>query len=292
MQQAARLPDFFVIGAAKCGTTSLCAALNRHPDIFISTPKEPNFLSFDDVYSNGWDWYAELFAEAASDQMLGEGSVAYANPLYDEKVIDRIKRNVPAPKFIYIVRHPMERIRSAWRELCTNGFHSGDDEFRWKNLPRSLTEALKDERSTLIAESRYFERASQYLEHFPMEDFHFLFLEEYSRNEAEELQKCFAFLGARPFATEIDTPTRQNTGDSKRRDTGAAYFLRNHAPQLMRYGGRIPVVGKLARDMLRKPVATENLWDEETYDLVKASVRQDSARFLEMCGRETSYWDL
>ena len=68
------LPDFFIIGAAKAGTTSLFALLERHPDIFMSTPKEPEFFARDDLYSKGLESYADLFEQALPGQILGEAS--------------------------------------------------------------------------------------------------------------------------------------------------------------------------------------------------------------------------
>ncbi len=55
-------PNFFVIGAAKAGTTSLCELLGAHPDVFMCDPKEPGFFSLPTKYKLGYDWYASLFA--------------------------------------------------------------------------------------------------------------------------------------------------------------------------------------------------------------------------------------
>ena len=50
-------PNFLVIGAMKCGTTSLCSLLDQHPDIFMSNPKETYFFSNDEVYQKGLKCY-------------------------------------------------------------------------------------------------------------------------------------------------------------------------------------------------------------------------------------------
>ena len=50
-------PDFIIIGAAKSGTTTLYEYLCRHPQIFMSTPKEPDFFSLDQNYTKGIEWY-------------------------------------------------------------------------------------------------------------------------------------------------------------------------------------------------------------------------------------------
>ena len=57
------LPNFIIIGAAKSATTTLTTILPKHPDIFISKPKEPKF--FGRYYNKGWDWYASRFSEGS-----------------------------------------------------------------------------------------------------------------------------------------------------------------------------------------------------------------------------------
>ena len=72
-----RLPDFIVIGAAKSGTTALCADLALKDDVFVTTPKEPEFFARDDRHAEGLESYARLFEGACPDQVCGEGSTLY-----------------------------------------------------------------------------------------------------------------------------------------------------------------------------------------------------------------------
>ncbi len=58
------LPDFLIVGAMKCGTSTLAAQLGAQPGLFMTTPKEPNFFSDDDVYARGMAWYRALFDAA------------------------------------------------------------------------------------------------------------------------------------------------------------------------------------------------------------------------------------
>ena len=72
-----RMPDFLIIGAMKCATTSLHDQLAAQPGLFMSEPKEPFFFSNDEVYARGIDWYAGLFAGAAAGDLCGESSTHY-----------------------------------------------------------------------------------------------------------------------------------------------------------------------------------------------------------------------
>ena len=70
------LPDFFVIGAAKAGTTSLYALLDQHPDIFMPEVKEPEFFARDDLYDTGAGLkaYESTYDAAGHGQLIGEAS--------------------------------------------------------------------------------------------------------------------------------------------------------------------------------------------------------------------------
>ena len=58
------LPDYIIIGAMKCGTSTLAAQLGMQDGMFMTTPKEPNFFSDDPIFDNGMDWYRALFTDA------------------------------------------------------------------------------------------------------------------------------------------------------------------------------------------------------------------------------------
>ena len=114
-------PTFIIAGCGKCGTTTLAHLLNQHPDVFVSQPKEPNFLSYDDVYSKGWDWYESLFEQGANKTACGEGSVSYTLKEYESKVSERISKYLPSVRLIYIARNPYKRLESVYREHYNSG---------------------------------------------------------------------------------------------------------------------------------------------------------------------------
>jgi hypothetical protein len=107
-------PDFFIVGAPRCGTTSLSRYLARHPQICFSEPKEPHYFSqvskdFStlEVQEN---YLARFFRHRQnSHQAVGEGSVSY---LYSQQAIDQILKFNPRAKFIAMVRNPIDMIHS------------------------------------------------------------------------------------------------------------------------------------------------------------------------------------
>ena len=103
------LPDFLIIGAMKCGTTTLQSQLARQPGLFMTTPKEPNFFSDDTVYAQGMAWYQGRFQDAAQGDLIGEASTHYTKlPSYPH-TLARMSEVLEAPKLIYMIRNPLER---------------------------------------------------------------------------------------------------------------------------------------------------------------------------------------
>ena len=114
------LPNTFIIGAGKSGTTSLWLYLNRHPDIALSRNKEPAFFVRPN-FREDLDWYESLFEPA---RIVGEASTVYtAHPVFDG-VPERIHSLVPTPKLIYLVRDPVERAISHYVEHISQGIES------------------------------------------------------------------------------------------------------------------------------------------------------------------------
>jgi Sulfotransferase family len=143
-------PDFLIIGAPKAGTTALHAALSQHPEVFVTSPKEPKFWLCDgapppawrgpgDAHSQQeWIWrsdeYAALFAAAPATSARGESTPFY---LWSRGAHRRIAEALPEVRLIAVVRDPIDRAYSNWMHLWSDGlepiadfedaFHRQDD---------------------------------------------------------------------------------------------------------------------------------------------------------------------
>ena len=102
-------PDFIIIGAMKCGTSTLAAQLGLQPGIFMTDPKEPNFFSDDAVFARGQGWYEALFADAADGDIKGEASTHYAKLPTHPHTLARMSEMLESPKLIYLIRDPVAR---------------------------------------------------------------------------------------------------------------------------------------------------------------------------------------
>lgn len=116
------MPNFLVIGPAKCGTTSLHAYLAQHPQVFMSPRKEPHFFEFGEIEESPLEFkprpaavqtlaaYQALFAGAASGKAIGEASPSN----FHARACRRIRHCLPDAKFICVLRHPVDRQYSAF----------------------------------------------------------------------------------------------------------------------------------------------------------------------------------
>ena len=103
-------PNFFILGAAKCGTTSLYHYLLSHPDVCLSRPKEPFF--FEAEYDQGMDYYAsKYFGDWSGQKAVGDAS---PRNLFLPFVPERIQNSCPQAKFIISLRNPVDRAYSDW----------------------------------------------------------------------------------------------------------------------------------------------------------------------------------
>lgn len=129
-------PDYMVIGAMKCGTTTLAAQLGAQEGLFMTTPKEPFYFSDDAVYAKGPDWYGGLFGSAAPGDLLGEASTHYTKrPDYPE-TIARIQAAGLSPKLVYMIRDPMVRIVSHYIHAWSEGWLTDPLETALESYPR------------------------------------------------------------------------------------------------------------------------------------------------------------
>jgi hypothetical protein len=206
---------FFVIGAPKCGTTSLCSILAEHPEVGFSIPKEPRFFSHDEIYARGFDWYHGLFPERDGKQSVGEGSTSYATDSRDTVSAQRIHQHFPDAKLVYCVRHPLERIESIWMDHRISRHVPGT----------SYSESVLkgDFSSDLIANpgfietSRYQARLAPYRALFPEEQIAVLFLKDRILAPGKSLGAIFDFLGISRAGLDAEVKNRANHISSERR---------------------------------------------------------------------------
>lgn len=211
-----RLPDFIIIGAAKAGTTSLYKVLSGHPEIFMSTPKEPEFFARDDRHAAGIASYAQLFEAAGAGQVCGEASTLYSLATLFPETPARIRAHVPGVKLIYVLREPVARAYSYYVQLVKNRQNATQD----PAVPRSFEECLfpeahpgraprdaffagfdahlPDSPDLFLDGSDYARQIGAYLAQFDRSQLHLVTFEAFMADPAAALADICRFLGVDP----------------------------------------------------------------------------------------------
>src|SRR5277367_1155718 len=140
-------PNFFIIGAAKAATTSLSSLLGSHPQAAIVKGKEPHFFSYEHFYRLGWEKYLKLYSHCYREKAIGDASTSYSRIRYHPDVVERIQKHVPDAKIIYMVRHPLKRMESAYVEHLAS---PGGQVFL------SINDAIRQQ-PMIVDSSRYWE---------------------------------------------------------------------------------------------------------------------------------------
>ncbi|MCY3917352.1 MAG: sulfotransferase [Chloroflexi bacterium] len=122
--QGGAKPNFFIVGAPKCGTTSLHEYLQRHPDVFMPFFKEPHFFGSDlegsrfHQFRGKPDRYLKLFRDARGEKRIGESSPWY---LASKNAAQEIHAYDPAAKIIIMLRNPIDMMYSMWSQFRYSG---------------------------------------------------------------------------------------------------------------------------------------------------------------------------
>ncbi len=277
-----RLPNFFIIGASKAGTTSLYFYLRWHPDVSMSSVKETNFFLGDD-YMERLDEYQGYFDPGA--RLRGEASPRYsAYPLF-EGVPERIHSLVPNPRLIYLVRDPVDRaIAHYYQRLALN---------QARETIEAAFADLGDPRNPFLCASRYAQQVARYTALFPRENLLIIDSSDLRRDRRATLRSVFAFLGADEDFWSPRFGEEFNTTAGKRRPRRVQRWLRrtkaaDAASRVLPPGARKRLSGVARRALsvqLEPPPA-------ELRERIGRALAEDTERFRELSGRRFEHWSI
>jgi hypothetical protein len=210
---AGHLPNAIVIGAQKCGTTSLHYYLGRHPQVRMSREKELDFFVAEGNWPRGIEWYKSNFQGTA--KVYGESSPSYTNfPIY-RQASERMAAVAPNARLIYLVRDPVERMVSHYMHEVSEGAE-----------PRPVEAAFETlEDNAYVTRSRYFMQLEQYLGRFP--DSHILVVaaEDLRDHRRQALQHIFRFLEVDDQFTSTEFSRYLHSSTYQRRPTRIGRLL-------------------------------------------------------------------
>lgn len=273
-------PDFLVIGAMKCGTSTICEYFEDHPNAFMVPQAEPNFFSDEALFAKGTDWYEQQFFRGRrGEQICGEGSNNYSASARFPNTAARIARYRPDIKIIYIVRHPIERIVSAWIQ---NRSDKGDA------VPETLDQAVLQMPEVYLDQSMYWKNISLYREVFPDNQIFVGFMEDLKNSPDTFFSQLCEFLNIAP----VSSVTHKQVNPSRGKVIPSpAYTLVNRLPFIEHAKKMFPTsIKRVARRALSQKVTDRPELTRKVKQEVMRSLRPDTAKFLEMYGKPSDFW--
>jgi hypothetical protein len=258
-------PDFFLVGAPKCGTTALFQYLCMHPSVYSPRIKEPNYFCEDFPALRGPRTeldYLALYADAiATDQCVGDASVVY---MYSSVALQKIYDFNPAAKIIFMLRNPVDMVYSLHSQyLYTLNEDESDFAKAWelqserlagRHLPRKCLEPAVLQYETMGRMSVGLHLARTI---FPEDQMKILMLDDIKDLPQQTFDSVVSFLGLPPFILrEFPVVNANKTNKSKLvaglTQRGLPGFIRRPARALKRVlgFGEVSVSAKL--DALNK----------------------------------------
>jgi hypothetical protein len=276
------LPTFLVIGAMKAGTTSLWTYLQAQPGIFMAEEKELDFFVAEKEWRRGVSWYEAQFAAAPPSAVaLGEGSTNYSkHPLF-AGVPQRAVSVLPDVRLVYLLRNPVDRMRSHWLHARSAGWEA-----------RSFTRAVARD-PQYVDISRYGMQLERWLEHVPRERVLIETSERLRNDPVAVLTAILRFLGVDHPVAEPST-TKVHTADELAPPRRAAARTLRSIPGARRLAGVVPepirrVYGRATTAELDASAATLSATQEaEVLELF----RQDLRHLRALVGEPFDAWGL
>lgn len=275
-------PDFLVIGAMKCATSTVCAYLEDHPDVYMMPGAEPDFFSHDTNWEKGPDWYEKFFEGGSSHRLRGEGSNSYTNLARFPDTAARIRSYCPDARLIYMVRHPLRRVLSDWIQRRAQDRAA---------CPATPDAAVREAPEIFVDPSLYWRQLEAFRHHMPDERI-FIGLVEDLRTDPDAFFKGLcAFLGIPP-APQIARP-HANPSEGKRVPS-RLYALAKSFPGARTLRGLLPdtVASRLVERHLLTDVTDAARFSPTVRDRLAAQIAPDAERFLTHVGRPVDTWDL
>ena len=265
-------PNFLLIGAAKCGTTSVAKYLDQHPDVFVSKPKEPNYFAFEvnsrpscrgpvdaeQLYELLLKYsvtspaaYAGLFDDAQEQRAVGEASVRY---LYESHTAKRIAEQIPTAKLIVLLRDPVDRLHSHYHMNVRQHIE-----------PESLAGALDAE--------------EQRIAHGWGWDWHYKRVGMY----AEQLQRFYQYYDRSQILVRFQVDLQQRPGETMK----SIFEHLEVSPDFQPDFSRRAMVGHTPRwRLLRKIIREDNLAKTLAQHLLPSPIRKGLVSWSESKNRQ------
>jgi len=278
--QQAGLPNLVVIGAQKCGTSSLHSYLDLHPEISMSRRKEINFFIKERNWERGIDWYRQHFDPEAP--VSGESSPNYSAFPHFDGVPERMASLIPDARLVFLVRDPLDRIASHWLHNYAQRRERGD-----------LQTTLLDPDDSYITRSCYDLQIQQFLRYFHASQILVLDSDDLRHRRLYALRRVFEFAGVDPDFYHPGFEQLHHSSDLKRRATPVGLQARRLVRPLVRRGPAVTIWRGIERVLsMSHPIETRPDVRLAVGNTVLTQLREDAERFRTRTGAVIGHWSI
>ena len=298
MDKVNTLPNLFIVGAAKSGTTSLHNYLNQHPDVFMCTPKEPHFLINNEIGKDripvgicSENEYRNLFIEGKGEKYRGESSVMYL--MFPEIVIPKINQQYGEDcKIIIILRNPIERAYSGFQHVKRYNVEEDCTDFKsaWNiSEERYFSKLDMTPASRYKKLGMYHKQVKSYLD--GIKNVHIIIYDDYQNDFQNEMIKVFNFLGI--DIINIDSAKEHMVGGWQWEDERIKNLMMKKTPIRSVLKFLIPFKG--IRKNIRKNIQKRNtsevaIISDKDKVMLKEFYKADIKKLSELINRDLNYW--
>jgi len=210
-------PNFFIVGAPKCGTTAMNDYLMQHPDVFMA-PKELHFFGTDLKLKNKIKEhdYLSYFQNSGNKKVIGEASVWY---LFSKNAAREIKNFSPDARILIMLRNPVEVIHSLHSQHLYDGNEDVTDFEKALNLDDArkkgmeLADSIDFSETPAYRDSVLFsEQVKRYMEVFNKKNVHIILFEDFKNCTKKIMLETLQFLEVNPdihIEYDVVNPNRQ-----------------------------------------------------------------------------------
>lgn len=222
MKDNAIVIDFFLVGAARCGTTSLYNYLNNSESIFLPRVKEPNFfsnvdspktedfktpkpgVSYHAKIINDVNVYNELYLKAKPNQLKGDTSPSY---IWDQEVAKKLFKHNPQAKILISLRHPVDR---AYSHYIMNYYTGSDKHDSFQEALKAPKKPIWGSCNAYLEMGLYYNQVKAYYDVFPKEQIKILVYEDWIKSIDSKIKNVFEFLDVTITEDIFNTPIESN----------------------------------------------------------------------------------
>ncbi|HZX13259.1 MAG TPA: sulfotransferase domain-containing protein [Thermodesulfobacteriota bacterium] len=302
-----RIPDFFIVGAPKCGTTAMQDYLSQHPEIFMPEVKPPLFLG-KEFHFFGSDLkfirptltkekYLSYFQEAKNEKRVGEASTWY---LYSKRAAYEIKEFNPSASIIIMLRNPVDMIYSVHSQALYNGDEDIDDFKTALDAEPDRKSGLRLPKRVVVPVERFFyrevgqytEQVKRYSDVFGSGNVLVIIFDDFKANTAKIYKETLRFLGV----NEDFQPVFEIINSNKRARTKFLASLLRNPPQIAQSLAKLVIPQQLRQGLFETLKRYNTIYEPrppmnpELRKSLQSEFAGEIERLSELLGRDLAHW--